>query len=199
MVGIPPGENIQVFSDGTNIDFVGLERIGTYIDYAGSAQPAWLGACTVPPYLPCLGQTFSAVTYPALAAIMGGTTLPDSRSRVRIPLDAGSGRVTTAGSGIDGTTRFSAGGAQNVTLDVTMIPPITPTGAIGGSQDISTDRVNGGAGGSGCKALRFGTSEDFTVVFGANFTFTGNQFGGGLPHENMQPSYVGGITMIRAG
>jgi len=58
-------------------------------------------------------------------------TLPDFRGRVLAALDdmgnSAAGRVTSGGSGITGTTLGAAGGAQAVTLNATMIPPIPVT------------------------------------------------------------------------
>lgn len=200
VVGIPKGEVVQVIWDGANCKFVNLDRVGSYWDYAGATVPAWVATCTVPPYLICDGSTFSAVTYPYLNSILGSTTLPDARARSRIPLDGGTGRVTTAGSGIDGATRFAVGGAQNVTLDTTMIPAhnhpvnITDPGhyhSIGPNMGNapftpSSNTNNGGVAGGR-------TSTDVTGI-----TATTSNTGGGLAHNNMAPTYVGGITMIRA-
>lgn len=53
-------------------------------------------------------------------------TLPDKRGRVSVGRDnmggSTAGRVTSAGSGIDGTTMGSNGGAQTVTLDRANLP-----------------------------------------------------------------------------
>jgi hypothetical protein len=42
-------------------------------------------------------------------------------------------------------------------------------------------------------------SGGYVVPTSTSFTFAGTPFGGGLAHQNVQPSYVGGITMVRAG
>lgn len=194
VVGVPQGEIVQVVWDGTNCKFINLGRIGTYEDDCGSAVPAWITACTVPPYLNCDGTTFSAVTYPYLASRLGTTTLPDLRGRSRYYLNGGTGRITTAGSSIDGDTRFSAGGGQNVTLDVTQIPIITPTGTVS---------INSGAtvyGGSGFNEKPVGVGGGNVPVNQTSISaaFTGAPFGSGLAHNNMPPAQISGITMIRA-
>lgn len=204
IVGLPPSEAIDILTDGSNVRFRNLgPQVGGYVDFAGAALPAWAAACTVPPYLLCDGSSFSSGTYPTLAAILGGTTLPDARARVRIPLDGGTGRVTTAGSGIDGLTRLAAGGAQNITLDTTMIPAhthnITQTphahlvsgGTIGGTTTYSNP--GGGGVGTGISA-----TASITIV-ATNANVSNDNTGGGLAHNNMPPTFIGGITMIRAG
>src|SRR5882724_4241057 len=114
VVCCPPGESVDVVNNGTDLYFHNLERVGSYWDYAGSSVPAWVSGCTVPPYLNCNGGTFSATTYPALAVILGSTTLPDSRGRARFALDAGVGRVSSAISGVAGNTIFAGGGDQSL-------------------------------------------------------------------------------------
>ena len=108
VIALPPG-SCQVYWDGTNMSFINLGIIGQYWDYPVTSVPAWITACTVPPALACIGGTFSAVTYPLLNAILGGTTLPDTRGRARFALNAGTARMLTGG-GIDGATLFAAGG-----------------------------------------------------------------------------------------
>jgi hypothetical protein len=83
------------------------------------------------------GQAISRSTYAALFALIGTTygsgdgsttfNLPGVGGRLLACREnmngAGAeGRITTAGSGIDGATLGAAGGAQSVTLDTTMIP-----------------------------------------------------------------------------
>lgn len=199
----PPGETIDVYFDGTDAVYRSLpHHIGEYWDYGGSAVPAWVTGCSVPPYLLVDGSTYSAVTYPYLNTILGTTTLIDQRARVRIPLDGGTGRVTTAGSGIDGATRFSAGGAQNNTLVDTNIVPHTHT------QEAQTPTFNvttnsiGVAGGSDSFVRSIGSGTNFTTTADATPGTTGSYGGSGgsaQPFTNMQPTVVHGITMIRAG
>src|SRR6516164_2494414 len=98
VIGCRPQETFEVYNDGANLRHTGLPPVGTYWDYAGTAVPGWVSACTVPPFLNCDGTIFSAVTYPALNAILGGNVLPDSRGRYRHTLDQGVGRVTNQSS-----------------------------------------------------------------------------------------------------
>lgn len=193
------GTLTDICTDGSAVSFRNLGKIGEYWDYAGSAVPNWVTACTVPPYLLCDGSTFSAVTYPHLNTILGGTTLPDSRNRVRIPLGGGTGRITTAGCGIDGTVRFAAGGSQTHTLTEDELAEHDH--AQTAQQPTFTYNRQGVQSGSGIDPVTniagSGASNSVTTAADATPGNTGNA-GGGEPHNNVQPTYIGGITMIRA-
>jgi microcystin-dependent protein len=222
VVALPPG-SCQVYWDGTNVSFINLGRVGEYWDYAGSAVPAWVTACSIPPYLLCDASSFSSGTYPLLAAILGTTTLPDMRGRSRAFLTGGTGRITTAGSGIDGDTRFSGGGAQNVTLDTTMIPShthsspaVTDPGhrhfvaantAGGGGQvpPTNTTQIAQNANFSTDNSYYLQSTATDATIARASSSTTGitldantGATGGGLSHNNMPPACIGGITMVRA-
>lgn len=203
VVGLPPGSS-QVYWDGTNVSFINLERIGAYWDYPGTAVPAWVAACTVPPYLLCDGSGFSSGTYPLLAAIIGGTTLPDARGRSRFSLNGGTNRITLSGGfGIDGNALFAGGGNQ--TLQTANLPPYTPSG-INAPSSISIG--NQGTGNTGTivndgvgpfNSTGIGTSWGLHQLNGtANAqTFSGSAQGG-TSANTLPPGYVGGVTMIRA-
>ena len=198
---ICPGECIDVGFDATDAFYRSLpHHIGEYWDYGGASVPVWVTGCSVPPYLLVDGSTYSAVTYPYLNTVLGTTTLIDQRARTRIPLDGGTNRVTTAGSGIDGATRFSAGGTQDVTLDATMIPAHTHTQE--GQQPTftySNRQVNGSGSDVSIQSLSTSGGSSGTITTAADGTpGTTGSYGGGLAHRNMQPTVVHGITMIRA-
>lgn len=110
-LGLQPGQN-DIFYDGTGISYRNLGKIGEYWDYAGTAVPGWVSGSTKPPYLLCNGTTFSSATYPILSTILGSTTLPDARGRVRAMLNLGSSRISSSISGFSGDTLFAAGGDQ---------------------------------------------------------------------------------------
>ena len=86
--GVPPGKKTTFFFDGTNVDFVDLgPEIGGIetVFLGGSGVPAWIAACTVPPFIningpgelgPVGATTFSSVTYPALFDLLATTHLP---------------------------------------------------------------------------------------------------------------------------
>lgn len=198
----PPGQIIDILSDGTSLKYRNLPPVGSYLDIASTTVPIWVSNSGVPPYLNCDGSTYSSTTYPALFAILGTTTLPDFRGRNRSYLNQGTSRITSAVSGIDGDTRFSAGGVQSVILDATQIPTITPT-FTGIQQTITVnDTTNGLLSNSGI-AGQVGNSANLGGRNGlpsVTFTPTGtiSSFGGGLLHTNMQPTAIGGITMIRS-
>jgi microcystin-dependent protein len=197
----PPGEAIDVGFDATDAFYRNLPHpIGSYWDYAGSAVPVWVSGCSTPPYLLCDGSTYSAVTYPFLNTILGTTTLPDAQARARIALGGSTGRVTTAGSGIDGTTRFSAGGNQNTTITSTQMPAHTHTQE--GQQPtfgytVRTDVVTGGSTAVATSIQSSGGSFSVTTTADGTPGTTGSA-GGSDVLILMQPTYVGGITMIRA-
>jgi microcystin-dependent protein len=123
-VGLPPGQKTRVAFDGTNVDYVGMPLVGSYLEMAVSTTQAWMTACTVQPWLPCDGAIASTSVYSALAALLGSTFggngittfgIPDARNRFSIPVDSsGQGRVTNAISGVDGTVVGSAGGDQRL-------------------------------------------------------------------------------------
>lgn len=202
----PQGVATDVFSDGTNFKFRNLDKPGAYWDYAGATVPRWvINGCTVPPYLLCDGSTFSAGTYPQLNTILGGTTLPDFRGRGRFYLDGGTNRITTGASGIDGSTRFSAGGSQIVNIAQSNLPNVNFTVTIPSGQG---SHVHGAASGSfivsgvGTNAIPSGANEGATTNTGAATlpALTGTAASGGTDAalNKMPPACIGGITMIRA-
>lgn len=174
-----------------------------------------------------IGQAISRTTYATYFAMVGttfgvgnGTTtfnVPDLRSRLPIPLatmgGADPGLVTTAGSGIDGATIGATGGAQNVTLDATMIPAHThPSPTI--SNPTHTHFVaNGDSPVPGISAItsigqartNTGTISDYILAGSATVPSAGltsptaagqtlgaatGSTGGSLAHNNMPPSIV---------
>jgi hypothetical protein len=194
VVAIPPGIGVTVYCDGTNLTFTGgLPMVGAYWDYAGSSVPSWVTSCTKPPFLNADGTTFSSVTYPQLAVVLGGNTLPNSKGRTRFALDQGAGVISSAGTGFNATTVGGTGGGQASQLATTNLPPYTPTGTIAISNGIYgyTD-PNESASGSG--AVQAG------LTLGAiTATFSGAAQGGAsTPFTNLPPAYIGGLVMIRA-
>lgn len=197
IIALPPG-SCQVYWDGTNMSFINLGRVGQYWDYAGAGVPAWVAACTVPPALHCNGGAFSAVTYPLLNAILGTTTLPDSRGRTRFALDAGTSRLNTNG-GIDGTTRFAGGGTgtglgigQNNLPNVNFNLSINDTRTWG----LHYALVGSGGGvsavvGATAGGLVFPVSVDSGGVGG-----TAASGGSGTLLATVSPGFVHGITLI---
>lgn len=101
---------------------------GVTFDFAGTEAPYG--------YLMCFGQAISRAEYPALFLAIGTTygvgdgsttfNLPDCRGRVKAGKDnmggSAAGQLTSAGSGVDGTTLGFKGGAQTHTLSSSQLP-----------------------------------------------------------------------------
>lgn len=203
-IGCPPTEAFDILTDGTNIRFRNFGRVGEYMDYGGSSVPAWLSACTKPPYLLCDGSTYSTTMYPYLPNILGSGTLPDARGRVRFALNGGTGRITTAGGGIDGNTIRSGGGQQVMTMVRTDLPNVTMTSCgtltSAGQQPLTVTTVSAGtpfpAGAGGGAIYLTSAYAAFDTV-----SVTGS-LNGGVAQTTpsvLSPGFVGGLTFIRAG
>lgn len=123
-IGAPPGQKIDIFFDGTDMDYRNMPTPGSALDLHTNTTslPPWMQACTVAPYLIKNGATYSSSIYPALSQLLGSTFggngittfgVPDESARMRVAFDVtGSGRVTSAGSGINAAAFGSAGGSQ---------------------------------------------------------------------------------------
>jgi len=207
VVCVPPYEPTTVFIEGTNssqagsIKYANLGRVGTLWDYIGSSVPNWVTACTVPPYLNCDGTTFSSATYPALATILGGTTLPDTRGRFRATLNQGQSRITSGSStgGVDGNTNLASGGSQTTTLSSQNVPPVPITDP-GHTHETS----------SGARFLTNASTTSTITYTGGPFSLTGSTITGSrvtgitagstspTNFSNIPPAVIVGITMIRS-
>lgn len=95
------GQQVQVGIAGNVALLMGTGGvpIGSAVDYFGASLPGG--------YLWADGSSFSAATYPVLAAVLGSTTLPDCRERVAVGYKAGSSFAGT----LKGT-----GGSANAVL-----------------------------------------------------------------------------------
>lgn len=153
---------------------------GSIMPYAGSSAPTgWLF---------CNGQVLATTgTYAALYAVLGNTydvmwgASSPGAGNFRVPDLRGSsifgwegmgslaGRITSAGSGINGNAIAAYGGAQNITLDVTQIPAHTHSYQ-------SVQVTASGAGGSGPHLSGLATTTGST--------------GGGSAHNNMPPAAI---------
>ena len=196
-ISLPPGELVDVVTDGSNFRFKNLGRVGTYWDYAGSSVPSWVSGCSVPPYLNCDGTVFSSATYPFLATILGGTTLPDSKGRARSALNQGSNRLLSSNNGVNGDVLLSGGGGS-VTLSSVNLPnisfPVTDPGHTHGlSYYYQSPTIMAGAG----AARPAGAGS--IVTDSATTGITVNSGGSGTAVTLATPTYIGGITLIRAG
>jgi len=198
----PPGEIVDVVNDGTNLRYKNLGRVGTYWDYCGSSVPNWVSGCTKAPYLNCDGTTFSSATFPQLAMILGSTTLPDSKGRVRTALDQSAGRISSGTGGFTSSGPLSntgvgaSGGAQTNTLGSSNLPANIPYNDPGHFHTLSAQTgavYNYYAGGfQGYINQSINTDTKVTNI-------TINPGSANTAITNLQPSYIGGLTLIRAG
>lgn len=217
VIAVEQGACQHIYNDGANVRFVNMARVGGIEIWAGySAIPAWVSACTVPPYLLCDGSIYSFTTYPYLGARFGsafggnGTTtfgVPDLRGRMALPYDGTGTRITTAGCGINGQTIGDAQDKQTNTLITANTPPYTPAGTItNGAITISytgtianAGAVSGNNNGGGGGAFGVVQGSVTPTASQAASTFTGTPQGGtSAPVNNVQPSLVTGIAVIRA-
>lgn len=171
---------------------------GAIMDFAGQNAPEG--------WLICAGQVVSRVTYKALFDVIGtiygggdGSTtfnLPDFRGRVGVGKDdmnaAAAGRVTAAGSGIDGTTVGAVGGAESVAITAAQLPPhehmVASTGAATAVLYNTNALVRQASlGGNSSYDLRGINSKGADI--GKSSTV-----GSGAGHPNMPPSII--VTKI---
>ena len=162
-------------------------------------------------WLVCDGRVLNVVDYPALYAVTGtsfGATapgtfkLPDPRGRVV--------GIAGAGTGLTPRDNGEVVGTETHTLTV----PETPAHTHGGSTDTAGIHNHGGSTGAGGDAKEsescsggLGTvvsgegSHTHTIASdGAHtHTFVTQSTGGGLAHNNMQPTLFVGSLMIYSG
>jgi hypothetical protein len=195
VVCAPPGEIVEIVNIGGSMFYKNLGRVGSYLDYGGPSVPNWVAGCSIAPYLNCDGTAFNAAAYPALAMILGGTTLPDTRGRTRFNLNQGTTRLTNAIS-LNGDVRFAGGGDENYQAH-------THANAL---VDLG-HRHNWGPAGFAANVAGTGAGGD-TPQYGTTLTQTSQNITGPMSITNVQagtgnwgnvpPGYIGGITMIRS-
>jgi microcystin-dependent protein len=201
VIAVDQQDDVHIHNNGTNVRFVNLGRIGETAMWAGiTALPAWVTACTQQPYLLCDGTVYNFTTYPALAqrllGAFGGNgistfAVPDSRGRIQLPYDGTGSRITSAVSGINGQTLGAAGGDQN-----TQSHGHTFTGSASGQTFAVSGNlapVNFGSSGFGGNWINSLNNTATSAPAGTN-----SSFGAGAS-QNVQPSQVTGIMVIRAG
>ena len=197
-IGAPPGSQ-DFYYDGTNVRYRTLpHHVGGYWDYAGNSVPNWVNACTTPPYLNCDGTTFSSATYPVLAGSLGGNTLPDSKGRFRATLNQGSARITSGSStgGVDGNTLLATGGNQVTVLSSLHMPPVpyVDPGHVHGNTAAAVLFSQYAAPAS--YFLNYATPGSVNTLSAGIGITIGNTSPRNFP--SLGPTYIGGITMIRA-
>lgn len=208
-IGAPPGRKAHVYFDGTDMDYVDMQEVGTALDLHGvSTTPPWMQACTVLPYLVKDGSIHTASLYPQLAQLLGSTFggngittfgVPDERSRARVGIDiaavVGGGlasRLTTAVAGFSGTTMGAAGGSQLLhththgVTDLGHSHPIPPPGA-------GRNNANSATPGSSIDA---NSGSPYLEVSSATTNITINNAGTGNS-QNVQPTIVSFLPLIK--
>lgn len=204
VIAIQQGSCKQVYNDGTNVRFVNLPDVGTYLDIAAASIPSWIAACTIPPYLNCDGSAFSAGTYPYLANFLGGTTLPDARGRARYTLNQGVNRITAGGQSIDGNTLFAGGGTQFISQGNFPAVNFNVSGITlsqGGSSlfvDASVSSTNGNNAPRGSLGGPNAQVTSQVVFTNVSVATQGVAASGGSQLSIASPGYASGLTLIRA-
>ncbi len=208
-VGAPWWRKCAIFFDGTNVDYENPPEPGSAIDLHGmTTVPNWMTVCTKQYALIKDGSSYSTANFSGLFNVIGNTfggsgssfNVPDERSRMRLPVDTNpgsgfSGRVTAAGSGINGTTMGAAGGDQlaqahahgastSVTDPGHSHSYLNPIG--GGIQS-----YNGGNAGT---AVGNGTTGTATTGISVGVTVSSSLSGGA---QNMPPTIVSFLALIK--
>ncbi|MDO7851420.1 phage tail protein [Hymenobacter convexus] len=146
-------------------------------------------------WAPCNGQLLSINNYQALFSLLGTTYggdgqttfgLPNLNSRVAVGSEGGA-----AGPGLSPYPLGATGGAENVTLNTTQIPPHahTFTGALVGSTagPLSDDPAGRRPGvPTGSKAYA-GAAQSGQTLNTAGVTGSATAAGSSQPHSNIQP------------
>jgi len=130
-------------------------------------------------------------------------TLPDARGSVPAGRDnmGGStlGKLTVAGSGIDGTKLNATGGAETVTLGITQIPAHTHANSLidpGHTHGISNSAPGVTAGGVSINSASPG-SGTLSTSSTTGITITNQSQGGGLAHNNAQWTRMRNVIIKR--
>jgi microcystin-dependent protein len=214
IVAVPQGSQMTIYNDGTNCFFAGLGKVGDLEFWTGiTAMPAWVSACSTPPYLLFNGQVNAFSTFPFLGPVMGsafggnGITLfgvPDLIGRLPLSYDATGGRITVAGgAGFNGQTMGAAGGSQGVNLVSNQNGPHVHGYVDPGHLHATTAGTTyaGGAisllGPGGIQAptsiVDLGGRQTTNAFIGITITNSGI----GDVHMNVQPAQVAGIWVIK--
>lgn len=213
IVGLPPGAQAHVFSDGTDVKFVDLGAPSKLEFFSGySAMPPWMAACTVKPYLVLDGAIYNVADYPTLGAIYGskfggnGSTtfgVIDARGRVILPYDGTGARITVAGCGVDGQSLGSAGGSQLLQGHTHVFGGTTTTENQAHTHSALSPGSTGSTTGGGAFPLyNAGSPAFFTQTGPENVPHVHDYSGvtgvtGAGSSSNLPPAVVGGIWMVK--
>jgi hypothetical protein len=120
---------------------------------------------------------------------------------MRLALDQGAGRVSSAVSGFSPTTVGAGGGAQSITLGSSNLPANIPYKDPGHQHAILVYALN--ATGNNDAGTNGGSLSNTGITNPANVGITINPStaaaGTGNAVASLPPSYVAGLTLIRAG
>lgn len=179
-LAVNAGESVLIYCTGTAWVTIGKSSgvpSGSITGYGGTSAPSG--------WLLCDGSAISRTTYASLFSAIGTTfgvgdgsstfNIPDARGRVIVGKDdmggSAASRITSAGSGITGTTLGATGGAETHTLTEAQMPAHTHTA---GNPATQGEGYHLGGGG--------GTVEPGAVATSST--------GGSQAHNNTQPSIV---------
>jgi microcystin-dependent protein len=164
---------------------------GTILPYAGSSAPSG--------FLLCYGQLVSTTTYAALYTVLGTTYgsgsgtfgIPDLRGRLPAGVDNMGGtaanRITSANSGITGTSLGASGGNEQL-FGHTHTATVTDSGH---SHGLTRTTTGNNAGGSNSYALAAtGTPQYDTVNSSTTGISVSNASTGGGSSQNVQPTIM---------
>lgn len=201
LIGLPPGKASKVWCDGTDVDFCDTPEVGSYLYLAAATTPGWFAACTVQPFLPCHGATYSTSVYPALGAVLGSTFggngastfgVPDLQNRVLAAIGISTTRLTPGFAGFNGTTLGATGGSQALASH-------DHTGTVTDSRTFKfmyNDVNNIPIGGTNVASMNNGTIQNQFVTPAGSITVSIASTGAG-GSQNVQPTIVGGIALIK--
>lgn len=186
---LPPTEPTTALTVGGNtVSFTGLGHVGTYWDFGGATVPKWVTGSSPVPYLNCDGTAFSSAAYPALRDYLGTNVLPDSKGRFRATLNQGSGRLT---GGINGNSLLAGGGSESI------LQANIPNYNLPAHQHNSFLPPAAGADSPTIGDTTYMAPPGFYPTIVATDLVQVNSGGSGTGYA--PPSYIGGLTLIRAG
>ncbi len=204
--GVRLAGTLEVFGGPITVDGNPLLMIGEMKIWPSETVPALWQLCR--------GQALNRVGFPdlwtfAAAEIAAGNllftngngtttfTVPDMQGYVPAGSDTTGLILSNPIMVPNGSTVGAVGGAQDITLDTTMIPSHTHTGTTGTESATHTHDYSRGTAGA-AKPNGAGTTPfdaNTTVATGAEsathtHSFTSNATGGGAAHHNVQPTKI---------
>lgn len=217
LLGVPPGQKVTVFNDGSNIAFVDQPAVGVLMDMCVQTTPAWIQQCTVAPWLVCDGSIYTSSSFTTLGILLGSTFggngintfgVPDLRARYRIPLDnqgqqGAAGRITAAISGINGTTLGASGGNQALQSHNHALTDPGHTHQLNAGQGVVANAASGNLLSAAIAGNNIYVSSATALVamagsaIGTSVTGITLATTGGGSSQNIPPGLVFGMTFIK--